>query len=289
MDEYTRYIILSHIYWSENEITLEKLKEVASEIKGKDIFMQVDAQKVNLKLGYKILYKEEISIEDYQKIKFLSFNFSNKIIDLSFVKYCSNLEEVDVNCFKLENLEAFKENKLLKKITARNNSIANIEALFEHHNLEHLILDNNPPLSLKPIAHLTKINTLDICLIDDESYVLNFVKLNSNCKVNYIINGGSTDFENFIFNYYQIIIEKNENEIKMDIEGVETTTVYPIETKIPEYLQEDKLYYERFINSLINEITNRLEIILDEKVNLNLDETYSFGYSYHMHSSYKLN
>ena len=159
MDDYTRYIILSHIYWSENEITLEKLKEVASEIKGKDIFMQVDAQKVNLKLGYKILYKEEISIEDYQKIKFLSFNFSNKIIDLSFVRYCSNLEEVDVHCFKLENLEAFRENRLLKKISASNNSIANIEALFEHHNLEHLILDNNPPLSLKPIAHLTKINT----------------------------------------------------------------------------------------------------------------------------------
>ena len=68
MDDYTRYIILSHIYWSENEITLEKLKEVASEIKGKDIFMQVDAQKVNLKLGYKILYKEEISIEDFAKI-----------------------------------------------------------------------------------------------------------------------------------------------------------------------------------------------------------------------------
>jgi hypothetical protein len=36
MDDYTRYIILSHIYWSENEITVEKLKEVASEIKGKD-------------------------------------------------------------------------------------------------------------------------------------------------------------------------------------------------------------------------------------------------------------
>ena len=96
MDDYTRYIILSHIYWSENEITLEKLKEVASEIKGKDIFMPVDAQKINLKLEYKILYKEDITIEDYQKIKFLSFNFSNKIINLSFVKYCSNLEEVDV-------------------------------------------------------------------------------------------------------------------------------------------------------------------------------------------------
>lgn len=289
MDDYTRYTILSHIYWSENGITLEKLKEVASEIKGKDIFMQVDAQKVNLKLGYKILYKEEISIEDYQKIKFLSFNFSNKIIDLSFVKYCSNLEEVDVNCFKLENLEAFKENKLLKKIIASNNSIANIEALFEHHNIEHLILENNPPLSLKPIAHLTKIKTLNIGLIDDESYVLNFVKLNSNCKVNYIINGGPTDFENFIFNYYQIIIEKTENQIEIDIEGVEDVLYYPLETKIPEHLQEDKLYYERFINSLINEITNRLEIILDKKVNLNLDETYSFGYSYHMHSSYKLN
>ena len=288
MDDYTKYIILSHIYWSENEITLEKLKEVTSEIKGKDIFMQVDAQKVNLKLGYKILYKEEISIEDYQKIKFLSFNFSNKIIDLSFVKYCSNLEEVDVNCFKLENLEAFKENKLLKKITARNNSIANIEALFEHHNLEHLILDNNPPLSLKPIAHLTKINTLDICLIDDESYVLNFVKLNSNCKVNYIINGGPTDFENFIFNYYQIIIKKTENQIEIDIEGVETTTVFPIETKIPEYLLKDKLYFEKLINSLINELTNRLEIILEKKISIDKENTYTFGESYHLHCNYEL-
>ena len=288
MDDYTRYIILSHIYWSENEITLEKLKEVASEIKGKDIFMQVDAQKVNLKLGYKILYKEEISIEDYQKIKFLSFNFSNKIINLSFVKYCSNLEEVDVNCFKLENLEVFRENKLLKKITARNNSIANIEALFEHHNLEHLILDNNPPLSLKPIAHLTKINTLDICLIDDESYVLNFVKLNSNCKVNYIINGGPTDFENFIFNYYQIIIKKTENQIEIDIEGVETTTVFPIETKIPEYLLKDKLYVEKLINSLINELTNRLEIILDKKISIDKENIYTFGESYHLHCNYEL-
>jgi hypothetical protein len=286
MDDYTRYIILSHIYWSENEITVEKLKEVASEIKGKDIFMQVDAQKVNLKLGYKILYKEDITLEDYQKIKFLSFNFSSKIIDLSFVKYCSNLEEVDVNCFKLENLEVFRENKLLKKITACNNSIANIEALFEHHNLEHLILENNPPLSLKPIAHLTKIKTIDICLIDDESYALNFVKLN--CKVNYIINGGSTDFENFIFNYYQIIIEKNESEIKMDIEGVETTTVYPIETKIPEYLLEDEEYTKRMINNLIKQVTARFEIILGKRVELDLNESYSFGYSYHIHCEYKL-
>ena len=288
MDDYTRYIILSHIYWSENEIRVEKLKEVASEIKGKDIFMPVDAQKVNLKLGYKILYKEEISIEDYQKIKFLSFNFSNKIIDLSFVRYCSNLEEVDVHCFKLENLEAFRENRLLKKISASNNSIANIEALFEHHNLEHLILDNNPPLSLKPIAHLTKINTLDICLIDDESYVLNFVKLNSNCKVNYIINGGPTDFENFIFNYYQIIIKKTENQIEIDIEGVETTTVFPIETKIPEYLLKDKLYFEKLINSLINELTNRLEIILEKKISIDKENTYTFGESYHLHCNYEL-
>jgi len=288
MDDYTRYTILSHIYWSENEITLEKLKEVASEIRGKDIFMPVDAQKINLKLGYKILYKEDITLEDYQKIKFLSFNFSNKIIDLSFVKYCSNLEEVDVNCFKLENLEVFRENKLLKKITACNNSIANIEALFEHHNLEHLILENNPPLSLKPIAHLTKIKTIDICLIDDESYVLNFVKLNSNCKVNYIINGGPTDFENFIFNYYQIIIEKNESEIKMDIEGVETTTVFPIETKIPEYLLEDEEYTKRMINNLIKQVTARFEIILGKSVELDLNKSYSFGYSYHIHCEYEL-
>ena len=192
------------------------------------------------------------------------------------------------HCFKLENLEAFRENRLLKKISASNNNIANIEALFEHHNLEHLILENTPPLSLKPIAHLTKIKTLDIGLIDDESYVLNFVKLNSNCKVNYIINGGPTDFENFIFNYYQIIIKKTENQIEIDIEGVETTTVFPIETKIPEYLLKDKLYFEKLINSLINELTNRLEIILEKKISIDKENTYTFGESYHLHCNYEL-
>mgnify|MGYP003586336398 CR=1 FL=1 len=288
MDDYTRYIILSHIYWSENEITLEKLKEVASEIKGKDIFMQVDAQKVNLKLGYKILYKEEISIEDYQKIKFLSFNFSNKIIDLSFVKYCSNLEEVDVDCFKLENLEAFRENKLLKKISAKSNSIANIEALFEHHNLEHLILENNPPLSLKPIAHLKKINMLVIGLIDDESYALNYVKLNSSCLVYYIIKGGPIDFENFIFNYDQVFIEKNENQIEIQIEGVEDIEYYPTATKIPECLINDKLYYEKLINSLIDKLSYRLEIILDRKVKIKKENTGTYGNS-HLLYFYELN
>lgn len=280
MDEYTRYIILSHIYWSENEIRVEKLKEVASEIKGKDIFMPVDAQKVNLKLGYKILYKEEISIEDYQKIKFLSFNFSNKIIDLSFVKYCTNLEEVDVNCYKLENLEAFRENKLLKKIIASNNSIANIEALFDHHNLEYLILENNPPLSLKPIAHLKKINMLVIGLIDDESYALNYVKLNSSCLVYYIIKGGPIDFENFIFNYDQVFIEKNENQIEIQIEGVEDIEYYPTATKIPECLINDKLYYEKLINSLIDKLSYRLEIILDRKVKIKKENTGTYGNSH---------
>jgi hypothetical protein len=289
MDEYSRYLILSHIYWSENNITVEKLNQVASEIRGGDIFMPVEAQNINLKLGNKILYREEIPLENYQKIKFLNFTFFNKIVDLSFVKYCSNLEAIEVNCYKLESLEALKENKLLKKISASNNRIENIEALFYHQSLEHLILENNPPLSLKPIANLKRIKTLNIGLIDNESYVLNFVKLNSNCKVKYLINGGPTDLENFIFNYYQIIIEKKENLIKIDLEGVETATSFPIETKIPEYLQEDKLYYERFIKSLVKEITTRLEIILERKINLNLDETYSFGSSYHMNSSYKFN
>ena len=106
--------------------------------------------------------------------------------------------------------------------------------------------------------------------------------------MNYIINGGPTDFENFIFNYYQIIIKKTENQIEIDIEGVETTTVFPIETKIPEYLLKDKLYFEKLINSLINELTNRLEIILEKKISIDKENTYTFGESYHLHCNYEL-
>ena len=56
---------------------------------------------------------------------------------------------------------------------------------------------------------------------------------------------------------------------------------------------DTKSYGNNTISAFLNvrKITKLIEkeIILDKKVNLNLHETYSFGYSYHMHSSYKLN
>lgn len=109
---------------------------------------------------------------------------------------------------------------------------------------------------------------LVIGLIDDESYALNYVKLNSSCLVYYIIKGGPIDFENFIFNYDQVFIEKNENQIEIQIEGVEDIEYYPTATKIPECLINDKLYYEKLINSLIDKLSYRLEIILDRKVKI---------------------
>lgn len=288
MDDYTKYILLNHLYWIEQNITRDAITKSYKEIKEEDIFSGVNIHQIQKSMGYEVNYKEVITASEYEKIKFLWLNLSRVKIDLSFVKFCSNLEEINIGCFDEVNLNSLKDNIRLKKIIANGNKISNIEVLYAHNDLEFINIEDNPSISIKPIAHLKKIKELSVGLIDREIDVLNIVKNNSICKVKYIIDGGKTNFENFIFPYYQLIITKGEIQINIDIEGVEDVSSYPTETRIPEYLLENKDYLEKMINNLINNISKRLEIILGKPITFESNNSYSFGYSYHLNYTHKL-
>lgn len=95
----------------------------------------------------------------------------------------------------------------------------------------------------------------------------------------YIIEGGKINFEDFTFPYYQLIITKNEIQINIDIEGVEDTSSYPTETRIPENLLENKEYSKKMTNNLIKEVSKRLEEILVKPIPFDVNNSISFGYS----------
>ena len=107
-------------------------------------------------------------------------------------------------------------------------------------------------------------------------------------NVKYIIEGGKTDFINYHFPYYQLIISKNENQIEIHLEGVEDTSSWPTETKIPENLLENIEYSEKLMNNLSKDIINRLEIIVGKKITFDFNNSYTFGYSYHLNYVHKL-
>ena len=288
MDDYTKYILLNHLHWIEQGITKEQVIKSYNEIKDKDIFSGVKMHQIQENMEYKVNYKEVITASDYDKIKFLWLSLSSVSIDLSFIKFCSNLEEINIGCFNEVNLDALKENVKLKKIIANGNKIANIEALSYHSDLEYLNTEDNQSNSIRPIAHLKKIKELKVGLIDDEMDALNLLKNNSTCSLTYLIEGGKTDFENFIFPYYYWLITKDEHQIDIHIEGVNNNSCYPTETAIPKNLLQNKEYVEKLMNKLRKEISNRLEIILGRKITFDINNSYTFGCSYHLNYIHKL-
>ena len=188
MDDYSKYILLSHLHWLEKGITEEEISKSYTEIKGEDIFSGVKMHQIQENMGYKVNYKEVITALDYEKIKFLWLSLSSSKIDLSFVKFCTNLEEINIGCFDEVNLDVLKENTKLKRIIANGNTLQNISALYTHTNLEVLNIENNPCCSIKPIAHLKNLKKIDVDLIDNEIDALMILKNNLICKSRIFIN-----------------------------------------------------------------------------------------------------
>ena len=288
MDDYTKYIILSHLHWTAKGMTEEEIYNSYRELKDKDIFSSFYMRQIKENIGYKVNYKEVITASDYEKIKFLWLSLSSVNIDLSFVKFCTNLEEINIGCFDEVNLDALKDNIKLKKIIANGNKISNIEALYTHSDLECINIENNPCCSIKPIAHLKKIKELKIGLIDDESDALNILKNNPICTMTYLIKGGQIGFDNLNIPYYQLIITKDENQIEIHFEGVEDTSSCPSATRIPENLLNNDAFFEEITKQIRKDISDRLEIIVEKPITFDYKNCYTFGYSYHLNYTHKL-
>jgi hypothetical protein len=288
MDDYAKYIILSHLHWIEKGMTDEDVYNSYLESKDKDVFSSVTMRQIQENMGYTVNYKEVITASDYEKIKFLWLSLSSVSIDLSFVKFCTNLEEINIGCFDEVNLDALKDNVKLKKLVANGNKITNIEALYTHSDLEYINTEDNPCCSIKPIAHLKKIKELKVGLIDDEMDALNILKNNPICTMIYLINGGETGFNNLIIPYYQLIITKDKNQIEIHLEGVEDTSPFPLETKIPENLLNNKDVFGEITEQIRKDISNRLEIIVGKPITIDLQNCSTYGYSYQINYIHKL-
>lgn len=272
MDDYTKYIILSHLHWIEKGITEEEITKSYTEIKDKDIFSGVKMHQIQENMGYKVNYKEVITASDYEKIKFLWLSLSSSKIDLSFVKFCTNLEEINIGCFDEVNLDVLKENTKLKRIIANGNTLQNISALYTHSNLEVLNIENNPCCSIKPIAHLKNLKKIDVDLIDDEIDALMILKNNPICNMDYLVSASATDFEKFNFPYFHIIIHKNETQISFAVEAIEKAEKFTQELKFPKELVLLQTFQDKYRDAVKKDLISRLEIITEAPVSINLEE-----------------
>ena len=286
MDDYIKYILINHLYWIEQGISKEELIKTYKEIKDKDIFSGVKMHQIQENLGYEVNYKEVINASDYEKIQFLWLSLSSSKIDLSFVKFCTNLEEINIGCFDEVNLDVLIENTKIKRITANGNKIENINALYAHSDLEVLNIENNTCCSLKPIIHLKNLKKIDVDLIDNEIDALMILKNNPICNMDYLVSGNASDFEKFNFPFYHIIIHKNETQISFFIEAIEKADKFTQELKFPKELVLFQTFKDKYLDAVKKDLISRIEIITEAPVSINLEElvyyqdNYMFEYTH---------
>lgn len=288
MDEYTKYIILMHLHWIKIGLTKKDIQKIHFEVTDEYMFENVTMKRMqNITEGL-IEYKNVIEASDFEKITYLYLNYSEHILDLSFLKYCVNLEEINLRNQKLKNLEVLENLENIRIINASDNNIANIDVLYAFKNLEELDLERNPIRSFKAITHLKKLRKVNIDEINNESEVIEIIKNNKICSVNYIIKGNDSDFENFIFPKYHIILSKKENTLSIDLEA--TTDEYKIDTKInfPKELEIQSDFKDKYILKIKDVATELLEEILGTPIQINPKQMffdmdyYSFQYEHRL-------
>jgi hypothetical protein len=290
MDEHTKEIILLHLHWIKKGFTKEDISKIHRLVTSEDPFQNVTMNKMQKEMRNQIECKDIIQSSDFEKITFLYLNYSEHILDLSFLKYCVNLEEINIPHQKLKNLDVLANLEKIKKINANNNDIENINCLYTFKNLEELTIEYNPIISLKPIAHLKQIKKVQMDEISDEKEVFHILRNNKNCYIDYIIKGNTLDYENFIFPKYHIRFSRKEHVLNFFMIGMNDnhkfcfSTNFPID--FPESLASRPDFYERYINKIKQETTKRFEKILEEKIQINGSllyyekERYSFDYKH---------
>ena len=290
MDSNTKYIIQNHLYWIENGFTKEDISKTHSLVSSEDPFQNVTMKKLQKEMGGQIKYKDTLLSSDYEKLTFLYLNYSEHILDLSFLKYCVNLDEIKFGNQKLKNLNALENLENIRIINASSNEIENVDVLYTFKNLEKINVEYNPALSLKPIAHLYKLKEIKIDEISDEKWVFQVLKNNKICSIDYIIKGDALDYENFIFPKYHIGLSMKEDSISIYLTGMNDNYKYcyskedPID--FPDKLVSQPDFYERHLNKIKQETVERLAIILEDKIQvINAQlyfsrEKYSFEYTH---------
>ena len=274
MDNNTKYIILMHLHWIKNGFTKEDISKIHDLVTTEDPFQNVTMKKMQKEMGGHIEHKNALLSSDFEKITFLYLNYSEHVLDLSFLKYCVNLEEIKMPHQKLKSLEVLANLEQIKKIDARFNDIENINCLYALMDLQEINLENNPVTSLQPIKHLNKLTKINIDTIGDENEVFQILKNNDNCSIKYILKGDSIDFDKFIFPNYFIYISKQQNKISIFIESRNEKFERDSSLDFTSEFFNQSTFEDNYIAKIKLEVTDRIDKIYGGSTIVNNSELF---------------
>ncbi len=270
LSSYVRSLLALHLYWVNNDYDRVKLKKVISTIRYENPFVPARLDQIVGITGKPV--NNDFDLKELEKLTYLypnlMFGFDG---NLSFLKYCKNVVEVDFTCTKLVDISDFKHLKNLVKAELSFNRIKSIEALKTLTNIEELMLNNSDAVSLAPLLHHKKINKIELNIVENEEDILNIISNQEVVSAQYLLEN-STVLLGLSFPRYLVSINLLKDMLIIDMTSeLKNKYGYSIGLEIPTEFIEDENFIEEYEKILNVELDKRVKAVL--KTNYEITES----------------
>ncbi len=255
----TWYLLAQHLHWVNNGYDATKLNELIKIIKRESLpFCPTQLYQLEEKLGTSAsIY---FNPEELDKLTYFYPCLANFGGDLSFLRYSTNLEEVDFRGTDIEDIYHFKYLNNLTQIDLSYTKINSIEALASLPNIEWLNLEGSNVVSLLPLQQHKKIKKIVLENVENEDEILNIISNQQICSASYLVKNNK-ELYGLTFPRYLVIIDLEEKLLKISMVSI-VTDKYSAFFEIPTELIYDEHFVKAYRELLEAELDKRVQSIL---------------------------
>jgi len=264
----TNYLLAQHLHWVNNGYDLGKINDVIKAVRNENPISCISLSQLESKIG-----KQNNTVFDKNELKKLTYlfpKFINFDCNLNFLKYCENLEVIDLSSLEIVDISDLSHLKNLTKLNLSSTKIESIEALSNLDKLVELNIQDCIPVSLKPLINHKNLNTILIDDIENEDDILEIISNQQECISVYVIKN-NTDLNRFSFPKYWLYVKLDKDNLTVEMKSLMTDKWGSL-CEFPSEMLEDVSFMDEYMELLNSELDKRINAILKSNFEI-LNET----------------
>lgn len=264
----TNNLLAQHLHWVNNGYDLRKINDVIKAIRNENPISCISLSQLESKIG-----KQNNTVFDENELKKITYlfpKFINFDCNLNFLKYCENLEVIDLSSLEIVDISDLSHLKNLTKLNLSSTKIESIEALSNLDKLVELNIQDCIPVSLKPLINHKNLNTILIDDIENEDDILEIISNQQECISVYVIKN-NTDLNRFSFSKYWLYVKLDKDNLTVEMKSLMTDKWGSL-CEFPSEMLEDVSFMDEYMELLNSELDKRINAILKSNFEI-LNET----------------
>ena len=264
----TNNLLAQHLHWVNNGYDLRKINDVIKAIRNENPISCISLSQLESKIG-----KQNNTVFDENELKKITYlfpKFINFDCNLNFLKYCENLEVIDLSSLEIVDISDLSHLKNLTKLNLSSTKIESIEALSNLDKLVELNVQDCIPVSLKPLINHKNLNTILIDDIENEDDILEIISNQQECISVYVIKN-NTDLNRFSFSKYWLYVKLDKDNLTVEMKSLMTDKWGSL-CEFPSEMLEDVSFMDEYMELLNSELDKRINAILKSNFEI-LNET----------------